>query len=105
MELNKNKLWQILAICSVLLIFVIIIVFSIKIIRLNKEIKYIKENPVVLYDTIYNKEKLDNIKDDIKDKEKQIDKYKTQIIYETKEAIVLDDSATVKLFYQLLSEL
>lgn len=58
-------------------------------------------NNVILPDTVYNKVILDSIEHRIIEKDSTIKKIKYQMKYEINKVYTLDDSATVKLFYQL----
>lgn len=61
----------------------------------------IDHNNVILPDTTYNKIILDSIEYNIIKKDSTIKKIKYQMKYEVNKVYTLDDSATVKLFYQL----
>lgn len=64
----------------------------------NSKIDY---NNVILPDTMYNKVILDSVEYNIIKKDSTIKKIKYQMKYEVNKVYTLDDSATVKLFYQL----
>ena len=91
---RKNKIWIFIIILIVLLVGCIIGVV-------------IKQNAIhipaeqQLIDTTYNKVVLDSIEIRIIEKDSTIKKIKYEMKYEVNKVYTLDDSATVKLFYQL----
>lgn len=91
---KKSKLWITIIILIALLAGYIIGVV----------IKYnVTHTPVEqqLLDTTYNTVVLDSIEFHIIEKDSTIKKIKYQMKYEVNKVYTLDDSATVKLFYQL----
>lgn len=91
---KKSKLWITIIILITLLVGCIIGVV-------------IKQNTIhipteqQLIDTTYNKVVLDSIEIRIIEKDSAIKKIKYEMKYEVNKVYTLDDSATVKLFYQL----
>lgn len=91
---RKTKIWIIIITLIALLVGCIIGV----IIKQN-EIRTPAEHQLI--DTSYNKVILDSIEYRIIEKDSTIKKIKYQMKYEVNKVYTLDDSATVKLFYQL----
>lgn len=91
---KKSKLWITIIILIALLVGCIIgVVIKYNAIRTPVEQQ--------LIDTTYNKVVLDSIEFRIIEKDSTIKKIKYQMKYEVNKVYTLDDSATVKLFYQL----
>lgn len=94
---RKNKIWIFIIILIVLLVHCIIgIVIKQNTIHIPVEQQHINN-----VDTIYNKIVLDSIEYRIIEKDSTIKKIKYEMKYEVNKVYTLDDSATVKLFYQL----
>lgn len=91
---RKTKIWIVIIILIALLAGCIIGV----VIKQN-EIRTPAEHQLI--DTLYNKVVLDSIEYHIIEKDSTIKKIKYQMKYEVNKVYTLDDSATVKLFYQL----
>lgn len=91
---RKTKIWIIIITLIALLVGCIIGV----VIKQN-EIHTPVEHQLI--DTSYNKVILDSIEYRIIEKDSTIKKIKYQMKYEVNKVYTLDDSATVKLFYQL----
>lgn len=91
---RKTKIWIIIITLIALLAGCIIGV----VIKQN-EIRTPAERQLI--DTSYNKVILDSIEYRIIEKDSTIKKIKYQMKYEVNKVYTLDDSATVKLFYQL----
>jgi hypothetical protein len=91
---RKTKIWIVIIILIALLAGCIIGV----VIKQN-EIRTPVEHQLI--DTSYNKVVLDSIEYHIIEKDSTIKKIKYQMKYEVNKVYTLDDSATVKLFYQL----
>lgn len=91
---RKTKIWIFIIILIALLVGCIIGVV-IKQNEIRTPAKY------QLIDTSYNKVILDSIEYRIIEKDSTIKKIKYQMKYEINKVYTLDDSATVKLFYQL----
>lgn len=91
---RKTKIWIVIIILIALLVGCIIgVVIKHNAIRTPAEYQ--------LIDTLYNKVVLDSIEYRIIEKDSTIKKIKYQMKYEINKVYTLDDSATVKLFYQL----
>ena len=97
---NKINIKQILIICFIVMIVLLIFVIGILVTR----IKTLEESITQLPDTITNTIVIEKIKDDIFEQEELINDYKQEYYEETKRANNLNDSATVKLFFELASE-
>lgn len=91
---------QILLICFIILILLLTLVIGILVVRIKK----LQEPTTILPDTTIVNPHLNELSDSIKQKEKEIDKYKIEYIYEKEEAHFLTDSAAVQLFIELASE-
>lgn len=91
---RKNKIWITIIILITLLVGCIIGV----VIKQNTTRTPVEQQ---LIDTTYNKVVLDSIEYRIIEKDSTIKKIKYEMKYEVNKIYTLDDSATVKLFYQL----
>lgn len=91
---KKSKLWTTIIILITLLVGCIIGV----VIKQNTTRTPVEQQ---LIDTTYNKVVLDSIEYRIIEKDSTIKKIKYEMKYEVNKIYTLDDSATVKLFYQL----
>lgn len=91
---RKNKIWIFIIILIVLLVHCIIGV----VIKQNSTRTPVEQQHI---DTTYNKVVLDSIEYRIIEKDSTIKKIKYEMKYEVNKVYTLDDSATVKLFYQL----
>lgn len=91
---RKTKIWIVIIILIALFAGCIIGV----VIKQNTTRTPVEQQPI---DTTYNKIVLDSIEYHIIEKDSTIKKIKYQMKYEVNKVYTLDDSATVKLFYQL----
>ena len=97
---NKINIKQILIICFIVTIVLLIFVIGILVAR----IKTLEESITQLPDTVTNTVVIEKIKDDISEQKELINDYKQEYYEETKRANNLNDSAVVKLFFELASE-
>lgn len=97
---NKINIKQILIICFIVMIFLLIFVIGVLVAR----IKTLKESTTQLHDTITNTIVIEKIKGNISEQKELINDYKQEYYEETKHANSLNDSAAVKLFFELASE-
>lgn len=97
---NKTSIKQILIICFIIIIILLIFVIGTLIAR----IKTLEESTIQLPDTLTNTTVIEKIKDDISEQKELINDYKQEYYEETKRANSLNDSAAVKLFFELASE-
>lgn len=97
---NKINIKQILIICFIITIVLLIFVIG----TLVARIETLKQSITQLPDTVTNTIIIEKIKDDISEQEELINDYKQEYYEETKRANNLNDSAAVKLFFELASE-
>ena len=97
---DKINIKQILIICFIVTIVLLIFVIGILVAR----IKTLEESITQLPDTVTNTVVIEKIKDDISEQKELINDYKQEYYEETKRANNLNDSAVVKLFFELASE-
>lgn len=97
---DKINIKQILIICFIVMIVLLIFVIGILVAR----IKTLEESTTQLPDTVTNTVVIEKIKDDISEQKELINDYKQEYYEETKHANNLNDSAAVKLFFELASE-
>ena len=97
---DKINIKQILIICFIVMIVLLIFVIGILVAR----IKTLEESTIQLPDTVTNTVVIERIKDNIYEQEELLNDYKQEYYEETKRANNLNDSATVKLFFELASE-
>ena len=97
---DKINIKQILIICFIVTIVLLIFVIGILVAR----IKTLEESTTQLPDTVTNTVVIEKIKDDISEQKELINDYKQEYYEETKRANNLNDSAVVKLFFELASE-
>lgn len=97
---NKINIKQILIICFIVTIVLLIFVIGILVAR----IKTLEEYTTQLHDTVTNTVVIERIKDNISEQEELLNDYKQEYYEETKCANSLNDSAAVKLFFELASE-
>ena len=97
---NKINIKQILIICFIITIVLLIFVIG----TLVARIETLKQSITQLPDTVTNTIIIEKIKDDISEQEELINDYKQEYYEETKRANSLNDSAAVKLFFELASE-
>ena len=97
---DKINIKQILIICFIVTIVLLIFVIGILVAR----IKTLEESTTQLHDTVTNTIVIEKIKDDISEQKELINDYKQEYYEETKRANNLNDSAVVKLFFELASE-
>lgn len=97
---NKINIKQILIICFIVIIVLLIFVIG----TLVARIKTLEESTTQLPDTTTNTIVIERIKDNISEQEELINDYKQEYYEETKRANNLNDSAAVKLFFELASE-
>ena len=97
---DKINIKQILIICFIVTIVLLIFVIGI----LVAQIKTLEESITQLPDTVTNTVVIEKIKDDISEQKELINDYKQEYYEETKRANNLNDSAVVKLFFELASE-
>ena len=98
--INKINIKQILIICFIVVIILLIFVIGMLVAR----IKTLRESTIQLPDTTTNTIVIEKIKDNIFEQEELINDYKQEYYEETKRANSLNDSAAVKLFFELASE-
>lgn len=97
---DKIIIKQILIICFIIIIILLIFVIGMLVAR----IKTLKESIIQLPDTVTNTIVIERIKDNISKQEELINDYKQEYYEETKRANSLNDSAAIKLFFELASE-
>lgn len=97
---EKVNIKQILIVCFIAIIVLLIFVVGILVAR----IQTLKESITQLPDTTTNTTVIQHIKEDIKEQEENIDNYKKDYYEEKERAQNLDDSAALKLFFELASE-
>lgn len=97
---NKINIKQILIICFIVVIILLIFVIGMLVTR----IKTLRGSTIQLPDTVTNTIVIERIKDNISEQEELINDYKQEYYEETKRANSLNDSAAVKLFFELASE-
>ena len=97
---NKINIKQILIICFIVTIVLLIFVIG----TLVARIKTLEESTTQLPDTITNTTVIERIKDNISEQEELLNDYKQEYYEETKRANSLNDSAAIKLFFELASE-
>ena len=97
---NKINIKQILIICFIVTIVLLIFVIGILVAR----IKTLEESTTQLPDTVTNTIVIEKIKNDISEQKELINDYKQEYYEETKRTNNLNDSAAVKLFFELASE-
>ena len=97
---NKISIKQILIICFIVMIVLLIFVIGILVAR----IKTLEESTTQLPDTVTNTIVIERIKDNISEQEELLNDYKQEYYEKTKRANSLNDSAAVKLFFELASE-
>lgn len=68
----------------------------------NQKIEH--KEQVIIVDTVYNKVVLDSIEYNIIKRDSVVYNLKQEMKYETDKVFNMSDSATIKLFYQLVSE-
>ena len=97
---DKINIKQILIICFIVMIVLLIFVIGILVAR----IKTLEESITQLPDTVTNTVVIERIKDNISEQEELLNDYKQEYYEETKRANNINDSAAVKLFFELASE-
>ena len=97
---NKINIKQILIICFIVIIILLIFVIG----ALVARIKTLEKSTTQIPDTITNTIVIERIKNNISEQEELINDYKQEYYEETKRANSLNDSAAVKLFFELASE-
>lgn len=97
---EKVNIKQILIVCFIAIIVLLIFVVG----TLVARIQTLKESITQLPDTTTNTIVIQQIKEDIKEQEDNIDNYKKEYYEEKERAQNLTDSAALKLFFELASE-
>ena len=97
---EKINAKQIVLICLILLIALLCITIGALVVRIHN----IQQSSSQLPDTVINTVIIEKLKDNIKEQEDNIDNYKKEYEEEKERAKVLDDSAALKLFFELASE-
>lgn len=98
-EQNNKKIHLILCI-GILIIAILTIILGLLIGRIQK----LTQSPTIVIDTVTNVIEIEKIKYEIEEQKENVEQYKQEYKYEKEQANIINDSAAIKLFYQLVSE-
>lgn len=100
--MGENKKKQSIIIASLVCLIIALMLYIFYINKHNQKIEH--KEQVIVIDTVYNKVVLDSIEYNIIKRDSVVYNLKQEMQYETNKVFNMSDSATIKLFYQLVSE-